>query len=619
MITDRELLERFANGDTAAFEAIVARHSGWILSLARRQLHNQTLAEDAAQAVFFVLLRKARSLSNSVHLAGWLYRTTLLATKEIARREARQKRREEQAAMQRYESTRTDADIWPTVAPLLEHMINRLRQHDREIILLRFYAQRSFAEIAAEMNIAEEAARKRVERAIEKLRNLLFAEHICHPADLLGATLLLNVGGTTSSKLVGQILNANASSLVHDIIGPVLKKLHPIKLGPLLVGGGVAAVILVGIVAARSPIPTSPPPLEPNNLLGPVDHLQPATISFDDFFAHVKAAETQIKNIHIMHFQTTIEERTRSNPIWQRMPAADEGSAWFDGNVNGKARVYFKHHVMDWTGNGAHGWIDESIDTGFDGHESRMIRLGSSLIQRSSDGKLSAPPQTPDRYVIVDRKPPLEWGGRFIRYITGLAFTPQFAVMDGEDTTPPHPRRPLSEYMSLLYKAPLPPAASCRLVKGKVNGVDCVGMIFFNPMPPQITCEMEWWFDPQRGYALVRYGNKYTQQAGIQTIQANATAWTEAAPGIWFPIQGVCEESIIGPGSRLTYHADNIVVNDPKFRSGIFLPPLPVGFLISDRRTNRTSIIDNDGETVELHKGEAMPVVKPDTPKPPKD
>src|SRR6516225_3046064 len=71
---DRELLQRFAIGrEEPAFEALVQRHGPMVLGVCRRVLHNSHDAEDAFQATFLVLMRKAGSLDQRGSLAGWLY------------------------------------------------------------------------------------------------------------------------------------------------------------------------------------------------------------------------------------------------------------------------------------------------------------------------------------------------------------------------------------------------------------------------------------------------------------------------------------------------------------------------------------------------------------------
>src|SRR3989338_7183163 len=95
-LSDGELLARYAKENSqAAFSELARRHQGLVWGVCRRMLSNAQEAEDAARAVFWVLSRKAQSLSHRTSIAGWLYRTAqFVASRELRarrRREAREK------------------------------------------------------------------------------------------------------------------------------------------------------------------------------------------------------------------------------------------------------------------------------------------------------------------------------------------------------------------------------------------------------------------------------------------------------------------------------------------------------------------------------------------------
>src|SRR4051794_9071658 len=96
--TDRELLQRFAHGgDEEAFAALVRRHGALVLGACRRVLGHAQEAEDAFQATFLLLVKKARSGGWQPSLAGWLYATARQMALNARRRNARQARRAAQA------------------------------------------------------------------------------------------------------------------------------------------------------------------------------------------------------------------------------------------------------------------------------------------------------------------------------------------------------------------------------------------------------------------------------------------------------------------------------------------------------------------------------------------
>src|SRR5262245_38960044 len=91
-LPDGELLRRFVSGDAAACEQLVRRHGPMVLGVCRRVLRDAHAAEDAFQATFLLLVRKARSLRQPDRLGPWLhgvaYRTALQArTRSLRRRE----------------------------------------------------------------------------------------------------------------------------------------------------------------------------------------------------------------------------------------------------------------------------------------------------------------------------------------------------------------------------------------------------------------------------------------------------------------------------------------------------------------------------------------------------
>jgi RNA polymerase sigma factor (sigma-70 family) len=95
---DMRLLRLYAEkGDEGAFSKLVSRHMGWVYSACCRGLKDRHLAEDAAQAVFLTLARRAKSISPKVRLSGWLFKTTRFAVADARKRETRHQRRQELA------------------------------------------------------------------------------------------------------------------------------------------------------------------------------------------------------------------------------------------------------------------------------------------------------------------------------------------------------------------------------------------------------------------------------------------------------------------------------------------------------------------------------------------
>jgi len=166
---DITLLKQYACGDESAFKELFERYVHLVYSAALRQVRNPSHAEEITQAVFILLARKAKSLSPKTVLSGWLYQAARLTAASLIKREIRRQRREQEVYMQSL--TESEASSWEQIAPLLDDAMGRLGEQDRNAIVLRFFENRTPQEVAGALKLNEVTARKRVSRALEKLRN----------------------------------------------------------------------------------------------------------------------------------------------------------------------------------------------------------------------------------------------------------------------------------------------------------------------------------------------------------------------------------------------------------------------------------------------------------------
>lgn len=192
MLEDLELLRRYAKHQAEdAFAELVRRHLDFVYSVALRHVAGDAhLAADVAQVAFTTLARKAATLTGRPVLAGWLYRTTQFAAIDVVRTEARRREREQEAQTMHELSTNDPADReWEKLRPLLDRAIGELGDADRDAVVLRFFNGCSFAEIGARLRLTENAARMRVQRALDKLHAGLSRQGCTSTAAALGLAL----------------------------------------------------------------------------------------------------------------------------------------------------------------------------------------------------------------------------------------------------------------------------------------------------------------------------------------------------------------------------------------------------------------------------------------------
>ncbi len=189
--TDLDLLRRFVKDNSQdAFSSLVREHLDFVYSAALRQVRSPDLAAEVCQSVFADLAREAARLRPDSVLGAWLYRVTRRTAIDLIRRESRRQARERLAAeMNAMNASPSD---WSPIEPLLEEAMDSLDETDRTAVLLRFFQNKSLREVGAALGTSDDAAQKRVSRAVDKLREFFDRRGVSVGSGALGALIAAN-------------------------------------------------------------------------------------------------------------------------------------------------------------------------------------------------------------------------------------------------------------------------------------------------------------------------------------------------------------------------------------------------------------------------------------------
>jgi RNA polymerase sigma factor (sigma-70 family) len=264
-VDERELLRLYiAEASAEAFARIVERYAGLVYATAFRRVGDEALAEDVTQAVFLVLSQRARQITTTSALAGWLCQTATYAAMNAMRMERRRLRHERRAGQYRAECAMNSAqlfhaDLWPMLAQAMDG----LGVKERDAVLLRFFEGRTVSEIAEQLRIDPQTAAKRVERGVGKLRDYFRRRRIEFGDFTLAAILgsdWLHQGTTAVRQAV--IKNIGTAS-------PASAALAAATVGAMSMQAVKAAVLLISLLtlamcATVLPITRGGPPSAPS-------------------------------------------------------------------------------------------------------------------------------------------------------------------------------------------------------------------------------------------------------------------------------------------------------------------------------------------------------------------
>jgi len=273
-----------------AFAELVRRHVDFVYSATLRMVRDTHLAEDVTQGVFVALAQNARQLTSHPVLSGWLHRTAQNLAANTVRSDVRRRAREQEAvAMNELLAPEPEA-IWKHIAPQLDAALGELNEPDRDALLLRYFERKSAREMAQTLGTTEDAAQKRVSRAVERLREFLSKHGVTVGASGLvvvisanavqAAPIGLAVTISTAAIFAGKtITSAATATAIKTIVMTTLQK--------TLITATLAVVAGAGIYEAH----------QASTLRSQVQTLQQQQTPLAEQLAKLQAENKQLSNL----------------------------------------------------------------------------------------------------------------------------------------------------------------------------------------------------------------------------------------------------------------------------------------------------------------------------------
>ncbi|MEO6568418.1 MAG: sigma-70 family RNA polymerase sigma factor [Opitutaceae bacterium] len=285
MVEDAELLRRYAREKSEpAFAELVQRHLNLVYAAALRRVGGDThLAEDITQQVFTALARNAATLGHHPVLSGWLYTATRNLAVQLVRSEHRRQAREQEAqTMNELTSAPTHDAEWEQIRPMIDGAMDQLGEADRQAVLLRFFERKSFLDVGLKLRLTENAARMRVERALDKLHALLARRGVTSTTGALALALANQTAVVTPTGLATMVTGA-ALADAGIAGGTIWTTLSSMKVGMAI--GGALVLAIVGTVTQKA----RTTPKEP---IAAVSATQPTA----EITAPARDAKTEVQN-----------------------------------------------------------------------------------------------------------------------------------------------------------------------------------------------------------------------------------------------------------------------------------------------------------------------------------
>ena len=570
MTDDWDLLQKWAaDGSQDAFAQIVDRYINLVYASARRRLRDSHAAEDVTQAVFLLLSQRAATLRRRESLLAWLFTAVRFTTANVTKMQRRREHHEHLAAAAKGMTTTMENNS-PIAPGLLDESIDKLSASDRTALLLRFFQEKSLADVATAMGIAEKAAEKRVNRAVGRLRTILLGKGA--PSQEILATLTAIAAETAPLHMNAAVLGtvtagANAATeikLLADSASRVMSGVSSTLLAATVTILVLACVAVSAFISQRSH-PAAPPPVAAAAPVTTAPHdAIAAVVPFDVVVkqsaddpavllkqAHdgIAAAEQKLRNLRAESIYTA--QKLDQSSQWVPDGEVDQ-TLWMKNAPAGLMRDDVHKQITEWI-DGAAPFYQEQYLAVYDGTVTKQLKTAGGppkYVTAYLEGRVSAgclwPSGSPWQHTI-------------------------YGVLNGMISRPPLPKLLLSEAITTTS------GSSARHVT--LNGRECIEILF-----PQRSMQNLYFVDPSHGWALVGYDLSSPQQVVVRFVVSSLMS---AGPGIEIPADVV---GIMGLGKLRRYeiHTTVAVANDPAWSDKIFQLDWPPNLTeVWDDRTNQ--------------------------------
>jgi RNA polymerase sigma factor (sigma-70 family) len=300
-MNDFELLRSSAQTRSdETLHAIIERYRDLVYSAALRQLRDPHMADDATQAVFIVLLRKAHALPASTILSAWLLTVTRYVACDALRAEARRKIHERSAAMNQVQQDQRheEPSPWMQLMPLLDEAVTSLPKKYRDVVVMRYFERQDAEQIAQTLGLSDDAVRKRLSRAVSKLRELLVGQGVTLEAGALVGAIFSNAVKSSpgnAANLIASLAHGNANVPAGALAHGAMRALAVTKLKLAGVIAASICIVSAGSVAAvkiyQVHAPTAPAIVQANPVAPVTQPAAPARPALANSTPLIRAVE----------------------------------------------------------------------------------------------------------------------------------------------------------------------------------------------------------------------------------------------------------------------------------------------------------------------------------------